>query len=58
MQMMLRGEHINCMPDKSQVIIIFSIQKAKSYKFNDLIRKKCLTDMWHITVAWKVVATI
>ena len=55
--MMLRGTQINYMPDKSHVIIIIINTQGQIVQIH-LIRKKCLTEMKHETMVWKVVATI
>ena len=53
--MMLRGTQINYMPEKSHVIIIIINTQGQIVH---LIRKKCLTEMQHETIIWKVVTTI
>ena len=45
------------MCNKSHAIIIIINTKGQIVQVH-LIRKKCLTDMWHGTMQWKVVATL
>ena len=45
------------MTDKSRAIIIIMNTQGQIVQIH-LIRKKCLTEMQHETMVWKVVATI
>jgi len=54
---MLRGTQINYMTEKSHAIIIIINTQGQIVQIH-LIRKKCLTEMQHETMVWKVVATI